>query len=204
MIPRGQNDIANNRPESSTFLHLVVGSLGLVGVSYYAFKSYDYFNKVKRYNDAKSILQDHETNKKDIRTADSHLSSLSNHHKDSRPVLLSGVCESLAYFQRKKLNAKSVEHKGRDLYVKTTELSHGFNLDTHYETSKFLMGDESKKLVVYPDDESLTPVLNAKKFSVSVDGSHDNYLYLPLYLLGLTSVTSYNIEYLSSNEIVNV
>lgn len=88
-----------------------------------------------------------------------------------------------------------------DIFVKTTELSHGFKLGHNYEASPFDLGTGNKKISVQLDDESNIPIANAK-LSLSDEGR--NFLYLPFYLLGWTSITSYDIEYLSSNDTINV
>jgi len=91
-------------------------------------------------------------------------------------------------------------HKHLDVYVKTTELSHGFCKKVNYETSSFYL-DAGHKLLVDIEDEERTPVACEHSLP-SAEGR--SVFWYPFYFLGWTSVTSYSIEYLSGNDSLTV
>ena len=74
-------------------------------------------------------------------------------------VHLSGLAEHKLVSERAKFGVKAdASHSKLDIFVRTTEISHGFPYDTHHETSVFNLSGLSK-IQVQLDDESTIPVL---------------------------------------------
>ena len=134
-------------------------------------------------------------------SVDDYLTKYDKQDKERRPVHLTGDVMHKAYAER--LSQGVAENKGYDqldLYVKTTDISHGFRSDEHYEQSPFYLF-KGKKILVDLQGEDYPPVVGAHHVTES---ESKNFLYLPLYWLGWTSITSYDVEYISSTDTVNV
>lgn len=175
--------------------NIVLSAFSLGGLIYYSPKAIRAFKKWLSSAKAYGILEDESLEPK---TVDQLLKSSNSKNLDKQLVWLQDKAESILASERRKAGAPTPS--GLDLWVRTTELSHGFECSTIYEVSKFYLGGK-EKIEVELDDESCTTVVNPK---MTIMDNSVNYLYYPFYMLGWTSITSYNIEYLSSGDVINI
>lgn len=85
----------------------------------------------------------------------------------------------------------------QDVFVKTYEYSHGFLKSSTIETSHFYIEHGKDRNILV--DMSWDPLIIMPKKAVE-----KSWIWYPLYCLGLTGATSYQVEYISSNSSINI
>ncbi|CAI2376212.1 unnamed protein product [Moneuplotes crassus] len=182
----------------SVFVNVCVGAATFGGFLYYFPSAYTAGSKAYRAYKAKEQLEEIDYEPQTIAEL-LHGKDLKNLH--NKFVYLKDITEHKLVPLRNKMGVKSSsDYSNLDLWVKTTEFSHGFLCKKFYEVSSFNLGGKDS-LSVELDDETVTPCVNPK---LRPSEEEINYFYYPLYMLGLTSITSYNVEYLSSGDSLSV
>lgn len=182
----------------NNFGDTVLGVGALIAALYNGVSWYGYVRRLNIYTNALKTCEDSELKTYKV---DDYLNSYDTQQRPSRPVVLEGLAVHRDYQERLRLGSNNSEDfKKLDFYVKTSEISHGFLKDIKYHTAPFYL-DGNKKVLVDLDDENSTTIAGTHAVN---DNEKPDYLYLPLYMLGLTSVTSYNVEYLSATDSLSV